>query len=198
MTVLHIFFIRDICDTVPSDNQGQPHTSVEHGCTSLVLSSTSARITFITIYLNTMLLYAFYTCFIISNLTVTHYSRPFNSMQEMYDKGDNDFGFAKGISVEGSFKLATGGLYKDVWERLVEPNYGSLVHSDDQGIRQALYDPRYVHFMLGTKFIFNYGHNCDLLMLPTKYMTIGSTFAVPKGSPLRRIFSYQYVRPRLY
>lgn len=73
--------------------------------TSMNLTSTSARIAFMVIYLNTMLLYAFYTSFIISNLTVQSYSRPFNTMQEMYDDGRYVLGFVKGYSVEGTFKV---------------------------------------------------------------------------------------------
>ncbi|XP_047490124.1 probable glutamate receptor [Penaeus chinensis] len=164
--------------------------------TSLQLSSSSSRIAFVTIYLNTMLLYAFYTCFIISHLAVTAYSHPFNTLQELYEKRDEyDFGFVKGISVEGSFKLAPDGLYKDVWRDMVEPKYGSLVRSDDEGIRRVLAG-RYVHLMYGKKFQFKYAHDCDLMILPMKYMTIATTFAVQKGSPLRRIFTYHLMRLR--
>ncbi|XP_042883139.1 probable glutamate receptor [Penaeus japonicus] len=164
--------------------------------TSLQLTSSSARIAFVTIYLNTMLLYAFYTCFIISHLAVTAYSQPFSTLQELYEKRDDyDFGFVKGISVEGSFKLAPDGLYRDVWRDMVEPKYDSLVRSDDEGIRRVL-TGRYVHFMYGKKFLFKYAHDCDLMMLPMKYMTIATTFAVQRGSPLRRIITYHMMRLR--
>ncbi|ROT68231.1 putative transient receptor potential cation channel subfamily A member 1-like isoform X2 [Penaeus vannamei] len=78
---------------------------------------------------------------------------------------------------------------------MVEPKYASLVRSDDEGIRRVLAG-RYVHLMYGKKFQFKYAHDCDLMVLPTKYMTIATTFAVRKGSPLRRIFTYHLMRLR--
>ncbi|XP_071521433.1 glutamate receptor ionotropic, kainate 2-like [Panulirus ornatus] len=145
-----------------------------------------------------MLLYAFYTCFIISHLAIKPCGRPFDTMQEMIDQQGHKYrlGFVKGISVEESFKLASSGLYQDVWKQLVEPHYNSLVRTDEQGINRALQDPRYVHFMAENKFLFQYAHNCDLVKIPHRYMEIASTFAVPKGSPLRRIFTYHMMRLR--
>ncbi|XP_042883137.1 glutamate receptor 2-like [Penaeus japonicus] len=209
----------------------------------LQLTSSSARIAFVTIYLNTMLLYAFYTCFIISHLAVTAYSQPFSTLQELYEKRDDyDFGFVKGISLEASFKvglralrfrgfgvsglgvsgsgfsgfrgfevsgfqssgvrslrfevrrfrLAPDSLYRDVWRDMVQPKYDSLPLSEEEAI-QRVREGRYVHLMYGNKFYYKYAHYPDIMALPTKYMTIASSFAVQKGSPLGRIFSYQSI-----
>lgn len=72
--------------------------------TTINFSSYSSRILVIALFLTCVLVYTFYTSFLISALTVNKIMLPFRSLQEMYAKQSYTFGFNGGGSLEDYFK----------------------------------------------------------------------------------------------
>ncbi|XP_071514496.1 glutamate receptor 2-like [Panulirus ornatus] len=163
--------------------------------TSLNVSSGAARAVMSIIYLTTTLLFVYYTCFLISNLTVSSVSPPFTSLQGVYDDGTYDLGYMKSTSINEVFQFAQDGIYRLVWQHLVEPAYAYLPRDDATGIERALAE-RYVHLIDETNFLTEYADHCDLLMLPNAYHVTPTTFAVSKGSPLRRVLNHHLTQLR--
>ncbi|XP_070000322.1 glutamate receptor-like [Penaeus vannamei] len=72
--------------------------------TTMNFNSYSSRIVTIALFLTCVLVYTFYTSFLISALTVNKIMLPFRTLQEMYAKQSYTFGFNGGGSLEGYFK----------------------------------------------------------------------------------------------
>ncbi|KAG7161789.1 Glutamate receptor ionotropic, kainate 2-like 7, partial [Homarus americanus] len=157
--------------------------------TYLKVNSGAARVVMIIIYITNTLFFVHYTCFLISNLTVSSESPPFRNLQGALDDGSYYMGYMKSSSIDAAFQFAPSGIYHKAWQEMVEPIHHTLSPNDALGIQRALED-RYVQMIDETHFLSTYGHNCDLLMLSPTYLKVPTTFAVPKGSPLRRIIDY--------
>ncbi|CAL4085618.1 unnamed protein product, partial [Meganyctiphanes norvegica] len=113
LIVLAGFFQRDICPE---------------------LKNNSSRIAVYTMFLISVLLFSFYTCNLISALTVGKVSPPFTDLKGMYESRTHTFGFFKGSAMEEYFRTANDGLYRNIWNDMVKPNYGILKKDIDANI----------------------------------------------------------------
>lgn len=72
--------------------------------TSFAFFSKSNRILILTIFLTSVLVYNFYTTFLISTLTVNKLTLPFENLQELYERRTFSFGFSGGGALDNFFK----------------------------------------------------------------------------------------------
>ncbi|XP_047484968.1 glutamate receptor 1-like [Penaeus chinensis] len=156
--------------------------------TTINFSAYSSRILVIALFLTCVLVYTFYTSFLISALTVNKIVLPFRTLQEMYAKQSYTFGFNGGGSLEGYFKSSTFPLYGKIWHEMVVPNPTSLQTSMD-GLDQVL--SRRHTFMINEVYFLSKYFHCGFYVLPGEYFRAPKTWPIQKDSPLFPVFNYQ-------
>ncbi|XP_076042192.1 glutamate receptor ionotropic, kainate glr-3-like [Oratosquilla oratoria] len=154
------------------------------------VTARSCRIAYITLYLTTTLSYAAYTSTLTSALATQKMTLPFVDMAGALRIGSYGIGFPKGFSVETAFRYATGGLYKDVWDKLIMSDPENLVPNDDAGIDRVL-TKKYAFL---AQDVYSRLDNivprpCDYVVLPKDYFTLSTAMGVTTGSPYKRIFN---------
>nr|XP_027225335.1 glutamate receptor 1-like [Penaeus vannamei] len=105
--------------------------------TSFAFFSKSNRILILTIFLTSLLVYNFYTTFLVSTLTVNRLTLPFESLQELYERRTYSFGFSDGGALDNFFKLSSQPLYRSIWDELILPRPENLKPSW-LGLQQVL------------------------------------------------------------
>ncbi|ROT63987.1 hypothetical protein C7M84_018121 [Penaeus vannamei] len=158
--------------------------------TDAVFSSISSRILFITLYLTCVLVYMFYTSFLISALTVNKVSLPFRDLQGMFEKKTHTFGFHGGGSLEDFFKMSHIQRNRDIWNEMIVPNPHSLQKMED-GLKQVL-EGR--HAYMGNKIFFlSTLYHCGFYILPGDYFLVAKTWPMRRGSPLFPVFNHHMI-----
>ncbi|XP_070000168.1 glutamate receptor isoform X2 [Penaeus vannamei] len=158
--------------------------------TDAVFSSISSRILFITLYLTCVLVYMFYTSFLISALTVNKVSLPFRDLQGMFEKKTHTFGFHGGGSLEDYFRTSSIQVNKNIWTEMVLPNPHSLQQARN-GLQQVL-EGRHA-FMTNKVFFLSKYFHCGFYILPGDYFLVAKTWPMRRGSPLFPVFNHHMI-----
>ncbi|XP_042891232.1 glutamate receptor ionotropic, kainate 4-like [Penaeus japonicus] len=158
--------------------------------TVAVFNSFSSRILFISLYLMCILVYTFYTSFLISALTVTKLSLPFKDLQEMYEKKTYTFGFNGGGSLENYFKISNIQINKNIWNEMILPNPNSL-QTTQAGVDQVL-ERRHAFMINKVYFLSDYFH-CGFYILPGDYFRVAKSWPMQRDSPLFPIFNHHMI-----
>ncbi|KAK3854256.1 hypothetical protein Pcinc_039248 [Petrolisthes cinctipes] len=151
----------------------------------LNVNSASSRVVVLVLFYATTLFTVYYTCFLISNLTVSSATPPFTTLQEAHQAGKYTLGYE-----------SRKGLYHDVWRDMVTPVYHSLGLTSEAGLRQLLTTNNHIYIIDELLFKAEFSHDCSYLLLPNTYIRVPSAFAVAKGSPLRSILNYHLTKLR--
>ncbi|KAG7168981.1 Glutamate receptor 1-like 6 [Homarus americanus] len=104
--------------------------------TNLQFFRLPGRMAFITILLTSVLLYNYYTSFLVSALTINKITLPFTDFQSMLKAGTHTFSFNGGGSLENYFRYANNPVWQRVWRDMILTNPKSLTTVD--GLAQVL------------------------------------------------------------
>ncbi|KAK4309979.1 hypothetical protein Pmani_018446 [Petrolisthes manimaculis] len=162
----------------------------------LNVNSVSSRVVVLVLFYATTLFTVYYTCFLISNLTVSSTTLPFTTLQEALQAGKYTLGYVRSTSVDETFQESRSGLYHDVWRDMVTPVYHSLGLTSEAGLRQLFTINNHIYIIDELLFKAEFSHDCSYLLLPNTYIKVPSAFAVAKGSPLRTILNYHLTKLR--
>ncbi|XP_047484958.1 glutamate receptor U1-like [Penaeus chinensis] len=161
--------------------------SVCYTGTSFAFFSKSNRILILTIFLTSVLVYNFYTTFLISTLTVNKLILPFENLQELYERRTYSFGFSGGGALDNFFKLSPQPLYRSIWDELILPRPENLKPSW-LGLQQVL-EERHAYLINELFFRSKYFH-CGFVILPGQYFRVPKSWAMRRNSPLFPVLNY--------
>ncbi|XP_042855440.1 probable glutamate receptor [Penaeus japonicus] len=150
----------------------------------LDLRSGSGRLAFASLYALTILLYAHYSSFLFSSLTVQKATPPFRDLAEMHAKGTHTLGLESGGALEDYLKYSKDETIRAVWR--------DLVRHQDLSVSQSfgLVTSGSHAFMLSRAQYFSKYQSCELKMLPLAYFSTQSSWPMPKNSSLLPVFRY--------
>ncbi|XP_042869522.1 glutamate receptor ionotropic, kainate 5-like [Penaeus japonicus] len=155
--------------------------------TSLAFYSKSNRILILTIFLTSLLVYNFYTTFLISTLTVKKLTLPFENLEELYGRRTYSFGFSGGGALDNFFKLSSQPLYRSIWDEMILPHPENLKPSW-LGLQQVL-EERHAYLINELFFRSKYFH-CGFVILPGQYFRVPKSWAIRRNSPLFPVLDY--------
>ena len=90
------------------------------------------------------------------------------------------------------FQLATGGIEREVYIKLIEPFMHDLPASAVEGFRRVCTDHNYAYFgsdLLNPKFSLSIP--CKVIKLPGNSYRIQSAFIIPKNSPYKGLINWR-------
>ncbi|CAL4085620.1 unnamed protein product, partial [Meganyctiphanes norvegica] len=140
------------------------------------------------LYVTTVLLFSFYTCNLISALTVGKVSPPFTDLKGMYESRTHTFGFFKGSAMEEYFRTANDGLYRNIWNDMVKPNYDILKKDIDENIDMVMAGD-HVSLEVRPLLLKEYYH-CGLMILPGLYFWKIMTWPMAPDLPVFPIINH--------
>ncbi|XP_047488107.1 probable glutamate receptor [Penaeus chinensis] len=162
-------------------------TTVASFCNSgyvIDFKSTSGRLVFTSLYAMTILLYAHYSSFLFSSLTVKKTTPPFTNLAEMYKAGTHTLGLETGGALEDYLKYSKDETIQAVWRDLVR--FRDLTVSQSFGLVTS---GSHAFLLSRPQYLSKY-QSCDLKMLPSLYFSSQSSWPMPKNSSLLPVFRY--------
>ncbi|RXG60742.1 hypothetical protein Avbf_10443 [Armadillidium vulgare] len=142
----------------------------------------------LTVSVTFFLLFSYYSSFLTSSLAFVSLKLPFRNLQELYAKSDDyKISTIRGSSTVDMLKTSPSTTIKNVWDKMKyskEEEFPSSVET-----LYTLVASKKVTGILGTEKV-TLLENYDFVAfsLPLKLM---SSWAVPKGFPLKEILNYQ-------
>ncbi|XP_042222291.1 glutamate receptor 1-like [Homarus americanus] len=155
--------------------------------TNLQFFRLPGRMAFITILLTSVLLYNYYTSFLVSALTINKITLPFTDFQSMLKAGTHTFSFNGGGSLENYFRYANNPVWQRVWRDMILTNPKSLTTVD--GLAQVLEGSH--AFLINEVYFYTKYYHCGFIALPGVHFPVQKSWPMRKNSPLFPLFDHQ-------
>ncbi|XP_018009548.1 probable glutamate receptor [Hyalella azteca] len=162
---------------------------------SVETTSGAGRIVFIVIFLGTLLTYCYYTSALTASLTIASTTLPVESLQDVVNSGHYDIGIKLGTSRQGEFQHSLTSPFREAWQRFIQPNLGLMPTSHQEGIDKVA-EGGYVFLLDENVFVYEFGSDCRVTLIPPRYFETPTGLAFSQGSPYVKIFNQLILRMR--
>ncbi|ROT84725.1 putative glutamate receptor ionotropic, delta-1 isoform X2 [Penaeus vannamei] len=148
--------------------------------TTLGFHTVAGRTVMLTALLLQLISLAYYTSNMVSALTVGPSLPALNDLRDVHNDPAITFGFVKGTANTIDFRDSSNPLLQEVWRNIEEEDLSPTAPAGMERVREG----DYALMLWELFFDMNYGHDCRVFMLPARYFSTYTSFALPRDSPL--------------